>query len=65
MPQDPKQGVAGTCKRIDHHILIPRHTFGERSNIETNTIAEGVTGALHRSAAKNTETATIKGDRND
>src|SRR5215831_9954983 len=59
MPQDPKQGIAGTCERIDGDILVPRHMFGNRSNIETNTIAEGVTGALHRSAAKNTDTATM------
>jgi hypothetical protein len=33
--------------------------FGNRSNIETDTITEDVTGALHRRAAKNPDTAAM------
>ena len=59
MSQDPKQGIAGTGEWIDHDELIRWHTFGNRSNIEANTIAECVTGALYRRAAQHTDAVAI------
>src|SRR5215831_6543496 len=59
MPQNPKQSIAGTGEWVDDHELVPRHTFGNRSNIETNVIAECVTGTLYRCTAENTNAAAV------
>src|SRR5215475_3587551 len=59
MAQDPKQGIAGTSERINHHEMARQHVFCNRGNVEANTVSECVTRALYRCAAQNTNSTSI------
>ena len=59
MPKNPKECIAGTRERVDHHKLIGRHTCGDRSNVATNTITERITSTLHCGATEKTYSTPV------